>query len=257
MEKTKNSKKPRHPASTHERACELRRQGFTHREIVKELGISFGSASLWTKGIIITAEQKAAIQVRKNKRVWTAKLRSQFSEMAKARKFGRRQEYSKEELLRKIRDFYQQNHRIPLKRELNMYKVYQLRFGSWNGAIRAAGFETNPQLFAHKFTALDGHRCDSFTEKIIDDWLYGKGIPHQRNWRYGDTKMTADFFIEPDIVIEFFGLAGVQSKYDEISERKRMFCGERYIQLIEIYPENVFPQSHLSEISDKLEVLLK
>ena len=39
----------------------LRKQGKTHREIAKELKIAVGTACLWTKGIVLTNDQKKAI----------------------------------------------------------------------------------------------------------------------------------------------------------------------------------------------------
>jgi hypothetical protein len=35
-----------------------------------------------------------------------------------------------------------------------------------------------------KYIAKDGHKCDSFAEKIIDDWLYSNNVEHQRNIPY-------------------------------------------------------------------------
>ena len=40
-----------------EKACNLRRQGFSIKAIEKELGISRSSASLWTREVILTARQ--------------------------------------------------------------------------------------------------------------------------------------------------------------------------------------------------------
>ena len=79
---------------------------------------------------------------------------------------------SKEELYKQIKEFYKKNKRIPLKREFPHYDAIRARFGTWNKAIEAAGFEPNPVMFSKKFIAKDGHICDSFSEKIIDDWLY-------------------------------------------------------------------------------------
>ncbi|GAI04393.1 unnamed protein product, partial [marine sediment metagenome] len=80
--------------------------------------------------------------------------------------------YSKKHLITKIRKFYFKNGRIPLKREFNMYREYQQRFGSWNNAIKLAGFKPNQVIFSKKFIAKDGHICDSYAEQIIDDWLF-------------------------------------------------------------------------------------
>jgi hypothetical protein len=129
-----------------------------------------------------------------------------------------------------------------------MYREYKRRFGSWNNAIKRAGFSPNPVLFSKKFIAKDGHNCDSFTEKIIDDWLYERGISHIRNWKYGNTKMTADFYIQPSTLLEFFGLAGVQKNYDSIIKRKREFCRKFNFKIIEIYPKDIFPKNSLSRL---------
>ena len=154
--------------------------------------------------------------------------------------------YSDEDLLDKIRDFYTQNGRIPLKREFNALRIYTIRFGSWNKAVKKAGFETNPVLFSKRFVANDGHVCDSFTERIIDNWLSANNITHERNTRYGKTKFTADFKIGSDIFIEFFGLAGVQKTYDKNIEKKRLLAKEMNCRLIEIYPNDIYPENKLS-----------
>jgi len=59
--------------------------------------------------------------------------------------------------------------------------------------------------------------------------------------------MTADFFIAPNIVIEFFGLAGVQRKYDQIIKRKQELCKKLNLKLIEIYPKDLISSSRLSK----------
>lgn len=159
-----------------------------------------------------------------------------------------RTKHSKETLLQKITSFYETHERIPLKRELNAWREYQKRFGSWNAAIEAAGFTPNPSLFSNKFKARDGHSCDSFSEKIIDDWLFKHSIDHKRNVSYGDTRYTADFLIRDNIFIEFFGLAGVQSVYDSRIERKRRLAKNLGYTLIEIYPEDIYEKEHLEHI---------
>jgi Homing endonuclease associated repeat len=250
MGKTRFRNGIRHPLSVREEARRLRREGRTHREIVKELGISLGSAALWTQGVALSHGQTAAIYARRSQHEWTVRER----EVAGARlKPFRKGPYGREELTLKIKHFYARHGRIPLKRELNAFAVFRRHFGSWNNAIIAAGFEPNPILFAKKFVACDGHRCDSFTEKIVDDWLSARHIHHERNWRYAGTKMTADFFVYPGMVIEFFGLAGVQKKYDALIDIKRKFCATHGMNLIELYPRDVFPADGLR---GKLDFLL-
>jgi hypothetical protein len=228
----------------------LRKRGFTHREIVKKIGISLGSASLWVKGIKITPEQKHEISERARLSAFTPERREKLRQLSKINlaEYRYRRKYTPKYLLDKIVSFHEKHDRIPLKREFNMYHEYQVRFGSWNNAIRLAGFAPNPQLFAYKFVARDGHKCDSFTEKIIDDWLYKRGINHKRNVSYPGTKMTADFSLGSDVILEFFGLAGVQKQYDKIIERKRQICRDKKLRLIEIYPRDLFPKDRLSKL---------
>lgn len=237
-----------HAESVHQKASALRKRGFTHREISKKLGISLGSAFLWTKGIVVTREQKREILERARISAFTPERREKLRKWAQIELPKYRRKYNQEDLLRKIIVFHQKHGRIPLKRELNQYREYQKHFGSWNHAIRLAGFHPNPQLFAFKFHAKDGHKCDSFTEKIVDDWLFEKGILHKRNVPYEGTRMTADFMLNDGTLVEFFGLAGVQDKYDELISKKRAWCAKKGTSLIEIYPRNLFPKNQLSRL---------
>jgi len=247
MRQVKHKTGIRHPAVLKLKAKGLRAAGRTHREIAKELGISIGSAHLWTTGVEVTSEQKAAIEKRRNERAFSQERRKRLAEMAKIRLAPYREKYTRGGLLKKILDFYKKHQRIPLKREFNMYREYFSRFGSWNNAIIAAGFDPNPEIFSKKFIAQDGHRCDSFSEKVIDDWLFSFHIGHERSVRYGSTKFTSDFLIKPDTVIEFFGLAGVQKAYDEIIKKKRKMAKNLNLNLIEVYPNDLFPKNRLAE----------
>lgn len=155
---------------------------------------------------------------------------------------------SKDQVIREIRKFYKNKKRIPLKREFVHYHAAQRRFGTWNKAISAAGFDPNPVKFAKKYIANDGHRCDSLSEKIIDDWLYARRIPHNINVPYGKNRMTADFRVD-DVLIEFFGLQGELEDYDNRLSEKKKLWEQKKMKIIEIYPKDLFPES-------KLDVLL-
>lgn len=229
----------RHSLHTKERAIELRRHGKTHREIARELGVSRSRVCDWVRHIRITSDQKQAIFDRRNKHKFTAEEKEAvLKRLAKARE---EQRYTPEELLEKIREFHSVHGRIPLKREFNSLRVYKLHFGSWNNAIIKAGFEPNAVLFSKKFVAQDGHVCDSFTEKVIDDWLFTNGLEHERGVPYGSTKYTADFKLGNGAILEFFGLAKVQKEYDAIILKKRILARELHWHLIEIYPEDMYP----------------
>jgi len=235
-----------HPHSLKNRARTLRADGWTHREIASKLRISVSTAHLWCEGIELSQTQQQAIFKRRNVHLMSEKERA----VVVARLATYRRIYSAEELLQRIRDFHGRTGRMPLKREFNAWGSYARLFGSWNKAIRLAGLEPNPELFARKFVAKDGHLCDSFTEKVIDDWLSERHIAHQRTVRYGTTKYTADFKLEPNIIVEFFGLAGVQKAYDSNIQTKRRLAAELGYRLIEIYPADIYPTNRLAELFD-------
>jgi len=231
------------------KAKNLRRKGQTHREIAKELGIALGTASLWTKGITLTDRQKQEIEKRRNR------VSPNFSiEQRRIQAFKNLSRFWKpkptnKELIQRIISFYRKHGRIPYKREFNnTYIEYKKNFGSWNNAIKIADFEPNPIRFSKRFQAKDGHICDSYAEKIIDDWLTKYKIAHEKNLKYGNTtKMTADFSCG-NIRIEYFGLAGEVEGYDAVILKKRKICKEKNFKLIEIYPKDLFP-NRLNKIS--------
>ena len=236
----------RHTYQTKIEAQKFRSQGLTYREICKKLPISLATAHLWTKGIVLTELQRENIKDR-----WYEKYREFiknnpkfFSENARKnlKPFQYTKIYTKAGLIKEIKDFYKNNGRIPLKREFDR-RIFRQYFGSWNNVIKISGFEPNPVLFSKKFIAIDGHSCDSFAEKIIDDWLSQYGIHHERNKRYPNSKMTADFAMG-DIRIEYFGLAGEIKKYDYHIFRKRNICINEGLSLIEIYPNDLLAKDY-------------
>ncbi len=154
---------------------------------------------------------------------------------------------SEKEICKQIRSFYKRHDRIPLKREFAHYNAARDRFDTWNKAIEAAGFESNPVMFAKKFIAKDGHKCDSFAEKIIDDWLYLNNIEHQRNIPYPNSSYTADFLIKGKLV-EFFGLNGELKEYDKNTKLKEKLAETHKLKLIKIFPKDLFPINRLPEI---------
>ena len=153
-----------------------------------------------------------------------------------------------ETIIQYIKSFYNEHGRIPLKREFLQTKAARKRFGSWNKAIKTAGFKPNPVMFARKHTANDGHVCDSLAEKIIDDWLYARKINHKRSIPYpSDLGLHVDFVVE-DYWIEFFGLHGQHKRYDELRMEKLKLVKKHHIKFIEIYPHDLFPNNRLDEI---------
>lgn len=158
------------------------------------------------------------------------------------------QKVTKKKIIDEIKAFYKNNGRIPLKREYHHYKAARLRFGTWNKAIEAVGFEPNPVMFAKKYMANDGHQCDSLAEKIIDDWLYARKIQHKTNVPYpGNGSLTTDFVVG-DSWIEFFGLDGELVSYDRLKQKKIKLAKKHKLDLIEIYPEHLFPKNKLNKL---------
>ena len=131
--------------------------------------------------------------------------------------------------------------------ESHHYKATRLRFGTWNKAIKAAGFKPHQVLFAKKYIANDGHKCDSLAEKIIDDWLTARKIPHQKNVFYPNSKYTTDFKVRGTF-IEFFGLQGELRIYDQYMRKKLRLIRNNNLSLISIYPKDLFPKSKLDYV---------
>lgn len=153
-----------------------------------------------------------------------------------------------------IKNFYNHEGRIPFKNECPHNKAARLRLGSWNSAIKLAGFEPNPVKFANKFIANDGHKCDSLAEKIIDDWLFSKKIAHKRTVPYPhERKMTADFVIN-NYWIEFFGLAGELRGYDKLVRKKLNLVKKNHLKFIQILPKHLFPKNKLKSVLEPIYV---
>lgn len=158
------------------------------------------------------------------------------------------EEKYKEKLILKIKHFYTQEGRIPVKREMyGTYRTARELFGTWNKMIEATGLQPNPVLFAEKQIAKDGHQCDSMAEKIIDDWLFSKDISHQRNIHYPNSHYTADFLIH-NTFVEYFGLVGELKEYDNTAYNKEALAKKHNLTLIKIYPKDLFPKNKLEKI---------
>ncbi|MBI2599352.1 hypothetical protein HYW43_00330 [Candidatus Daviesbacteria bacterium] len=155
---------------------------------------------------------------------------------------------SREEIINRIKRFYSNYGRVPLKREFwGIYKPARKYFGTWNKAIEAAGFKPNPIMFADNCIANDGHKCNSIAEKTIDDYLFQRDIVHERNIPYPKGLYTADFKIGKKLV-EYFGLSGEHRRYDELKRIKKRIAKKYQLGLIEIYPKDLYPHNQLEKI---------
>lgn len=222
---------------------EYRTNGLSHRDISKKLNIGLGSVSKYCKDITLTRAQHLFLMRRNLPRITAEQRRN--AGLHNPNKFIPK--YSKKDLTEFIKSFVKNKKRIPTKREVTSHKPYVRLFGSWNNAIIAAGFEPNPVMFSKKHLANDGHKCDSLAEKIIDDWLFFKGIPHETKIPYNKNGMTADFKVG-EILIEFLGLTGQLEKYDKLVKIKEKLWKEQKLKVIKIYPKDLFPVNKLNQI---------
>ncbi len=158
----------------------------------------------------------------------------------------------KEIIIDKIKEFYNNNGRIPFKQEMwGVYNAVRKIFGTWNKAIIAAEFKPNPVKFANKYIAIDGHKCDSMAEKVIDNWLFARKIKHETKVPYNHHRKTADFKIG-DTYVEFFGLQGQVKKYDQLVKEKEALWKVKNLKVIKIYPSDLFPKNKLDQIFAKI-----
>ncbi|HKZ35764.1 MAG TPA: hypothetical protein VJ242_03560 [Patescibacteria group bacterium] len=155
----------------------------------------------------------------------------------------------KERVLSAIKQFVKENDRIPFKQEMmKFYHPARFVFGTWNKAVEAAGFTPNQLKFTHKYSANDGHICDSLAEKIIDDWLTARKIKHLFHEAYPYAGNFKSDFKVGDYWIEFFGLAGQHKRYDELKTEKLRIIKKNKLHLISIYPKDLFPKSKLNQL---------
>lgn len=160
--------------------------------------------------------------------------------------------YTKEEIVKIIRKYHKETNRIPSKREILeiSHRAIHL-FGSWNNAILATNLVPNRshdnRMYKRSMTkAQDGHLCDSVSEALIDNWLTKNKIPHERNIPYPDSFHKADWGIKNNkIFIEYFGLAKDSPRYDRSIKKKKRLCERFKIKLIEIYPQNLYPEINI------------
>ena len=120
---------------------------------------------------------------------------------------------------------------------------YKEEFGSFFGALVKSGIlpkGSKKMTYGIMSLAEDGHLCLSLAEKEIDDFLYSKGIIHEKEVFYPGSKMRADWEIlnvEKRTFVEYFGLMS-KKDYAEKTEKKIKIAKANNINLIEIYPES-------------------
>ena len=169
-------------------------------------------------------------------------------------RFIGQQKHTKKDILLNIRKAAKKLGRSPAKRELLLFADAASRlFGSWNNAVQSAGLkphrsDDNRMYHRTKTKARDGHVCDSISEAIVDNWLAKHGIDHTRDAKYPTTNHRADWAIKDGgVFVEYFGLAKDSPRYDREIKVKKKLCKNHKIQLIEIYPSDLYPKVSLSQ----------
>ena len=96
--------------------------------------------------------------------------------------------------------------------------------------------------------AKDGHVCNSYSEKLIDDWLSDHAIDHEKEPNYPvdelvnpKAKLRADWKIE-NILVEYFGMMG-QKVYRNKAQKKIDLVEKSGLDLICLYPKDLNDKS--------------
>jgi len=119
-------------------------------------------------------------------------------------------------------------------------------FGSWLGALIQAGIledGTRRTSRGIQTIAKDGHVCLSLGEKTIDDLLYLRGVPHEREPRYPESNFKADFKIG-SVFVEYFGLVGAP-EYDAKIKKKMRIGKVHALTIVAIYPRDLVSSEKL------------
>lgn len=157
--------------------------------------------------------------------------------------------YTKEEIIKAVQDHHKNTGRVPAKREISDVSEKATHiFGSWNNTIIAAGLTPNRSHDNRMYRRLcgkaaDGHKCDSVSEILIDNWFHKNKIKHLRYIPYPDTNHIADWSLNNgEIFVEYFGLANDNPRYAHAIREKKTLCKNNKIKLISIYPSDLYPK---------------
>ena len=63
--------------------------------------------------------------------------------------------------------------------------------------------------------------------------------------------MTADFKVN-NVIIEFLGLIGELKSYDKLATRKKKLWQSQHLNVIPIYPKDLFPHNQLNQVLSPL-----
>ena len=238
------------------------KKNYTQSEIASAFNVTHTSVKRWLNYFRIPVKPRT-LSCGRNKNSLSNLLLGKTPE-AEKKSAETRRIYTKEKLLLTIREFVEKHGRVPTKNEFvhsHFYPdhmTYRDNFGTWNDAIKEAGYKLNENWFSRRnLCAKDGHCCNSISEIIIDDWLSENNVSHTREVLYPEGRYRCDFVVN-NTFVEFFGLSnvsGVCLNYNEIIVRKREMCKKHNIRLIEIYEKNLYNLDQF--LSKKLGIEIK
>jgi len=164
--------------------------------------------------------------------------------------------YLKEEVICIVKDLITQLGETPSsKLDRRLCFSSKKYWGGWNKMMASLGYKPNTQWVSKKnLKCKDGHKADSISEMIVDDWFFEKGIKHERRKPYPESKCDCDFYL-PDfnVWIEYFGLKGEHKEYDRNISKKLEIANKHNIILISLTSKDIYPEN---KICEKLEWML-
>lgn len=104
--------------------------------------------------------------------------------------------------------------------------------------------------------AKDGHYCDSFSEVIVDDFLFINKISHKRNIQFDfhEIKCRPDFVLDNMLLIEVlmadYRIKGHQGRYKQYVERylrKKIAYNKNGLEVIEVFQDELNDKNKFDE----------
>ena len=201
-----------------------------------------GDGNSWTNGICLVCGNEFKHPTVQHRVVCSVKCGQTY-------RFGSLP-YNKEEVVEKVVSLVTQLGKAPSSKlvERKLSSAARKFFGSWNKLIKAIGCKPNTQWVRFKPTCKDGHKADSISEMLVDNWLSANGIKHERRKGYPEGRYTCDFYLpDSDLWVEYFGIDN-RSWYRETMRVKEDMARRHELKLVGIHPSDLYPEMKLAEL---------
>lgn len=146
-------------------------------------------------------------------------------------------DYSKEEIRCAFIDFYHED--IPtIERLNNDYNkgsfifnqgMIKSKFGSYTKFLQFCKVSIrSSSWFNNHCLSKDGDMCNSYSERIVDDFFFDNGIFHRKEVYYKDLKIKTrrkyrtDWVLEDGFVVEFCGMLKTKDYADKMRDKQRL-----------------------------------